>query len=65
MVAAEYESVDFHAGREAMFRDKQRLAGIQEAGWILVPMVVADVRRTPARLCERIRVHLDRASRLL
>jgi len=62
-VAAEYESVEWHAGRAEMFRDKQRFAGIQEMGWILVPMVVADVRRTPGRLCDRIRGHLDRASR--
>lgn len=56
-VAAEYESVLHHAGRKEMFADKKRFAGIQETGWILVPIVVDDVRRTPARMCERIRVH--------
>lgn len=60
-VAAEYESVQFHAGREEMLRDKKRSAGIQEVGWIVVPIVAGDVRRTPARMCERIRRHLDAA----
>jgi very-short-patch-repair endonuclease len=61
-VAAEYESVDWHAGRAEMLRDKKRFAGVQDVGWIVIPIVVDDVRRHPARLCERIRGHLNRAS---
>ena len=30
-VAAEYESVDWHAGRSAMLRDKTRFSGVQDA----------------------------------
>lgn len=60
-VAAEYESVEFHSGAADMVRDRKRLAGIQETGWILVPIVAGDVRRTPARMCERIRRHLQAA----
>lgn len=60
-VAAEYESVDFHAGAADMVRDRKRVAGIQETGWIVVPIVVSDVRRNPARMCARIRRHLERA----
>ena len=43
-----------------MVRDRKRIAGIQEMGWIVIPIVAGDVRRTPARMCERIRRHLER-----
>lgn len=61
-VAVEYESVAWHAGRIEMERDKSRFAGIQDTEWTVIPIVVADVRRTPGRMCERIRRHLDRAA---
>ncbi len=60
-VAAEYDSVEWHAGRTEMLRDKSRLAGVQEVGWTVVPIVVNDVRRRPERLAQRIARHLDRA----
>lgn len=60
-VAAEYESVQFHSGAAEMVRDRKRIAGIQEMGWIVIPIVAGDVRRTPARMCERIRRHLEAA----
>jgi hypothetical protein len=60
-VAAEYESVDWHAGRAEMLRDKKRLAAIQELGWTLIPIVVDDVRREPWRLADRIGYHLLRS----
>ncbi|OBF09920.1 hypothetical protein A5727_21710 [Mycobacterium sp. ACS4331] len=63
MLCAEYESVAHHAGREEMLRDKLRLAGIQQVGWTMVPMVVTDVRIYQAELAERLRYHLDRPSR--
>ncbi|CPR03175.1 hypothetical protein BN971_00272 [Mycobacterium bohemicum DSM 44277] len=59
-LAAEYESIDWHAGRDAMLRDKIRLARIQELGWTIIPVVVQDVRREPDRLADRIAVHLGR-----
>jgi hypothetical protein len=58
-VVAEYESVDWHVGRFEMIRDRTRLAGIQELGWTVVPMVVDDIRRHPARLCQRLAYHLS------
>jgi len=61
-LAAEYDSVEWHAGRMEMLRDKARFAGVQDAGWIVIPIVADDVRRTPVRLCERIRVQLSRAA---
>jgi hypothetical protein len=60
-VAAEYESVDWHAGRAEMISDKERFAGIQERAWTVIPIVVDDVRRRPWRLAERIDYHLSRA----
>jgi len=59
-LAAEYESIDWHAGREEMLRDKIRWAKIQELGWTIIPIVVQDVRREPDRLADRIAAHLDR-----
>lgn len=60
-VAAEYESIAWHAGRDEMLRDKRRLASLQELGWTVIPIVVDDVRRAPDRLVTRIAGHLDRA----
>ena len=60
-VAAEYDSVQFHCGPAEMVRDRKRIAGIQEMGWIVIPLVAGDVRRTPARMCARIRGHLQAA----
>jgi hypothetical protein len=47
-----------------MLNDKVRFAGVQDLGWIVIPIVVADVRRTPGRMCDRIRRHLERATLL-
>lgn len=61
-VAAEYESVEWHAGRLEMIRDKKRYAGVQETGWTLIPIVVDDVRRKPWRLAERLNHHLSQSA---
>ena len=60
-VAAEYESIDWHAGGPAMLRDRIRLGGIQDVGWTLIPIVVDDVRRRPAELADRIKRQLVRS----
>lgn len=60
-LAAEYESIEWHAGSAEMLRDKTRWAKLQELGWTIVPIVVDDVRREPGRLAARIARHLDRA----
>lgn len=59
-LAAEYESVGWHAGRNEMLRDKTRWGKIQELGWTIIPIVVSDVRQEPHRLAQRIATHLDR-----
>lgn len=60
-LAAEYESIEWHAGPAEMLRDKTCWAKLQELGWTIVPIVVDDVRREPGRLAARIARHLDRA----
>ena len=57
-VAAEYDSVEWHAGRDEMLRDRARFAAIQELGWVMIPIVSDDVRKRPARLANRIAFHL-------
>ncbi len=59
-VCAEYESVQWHAGRAEMLRDKRRFAGIQELDWTMIPIVVGDVREEPQRFADRIAYHLAR-----
>ena len=58
-VVAEYESIDWHSGPAEMRRDRKRLAAIQELGWIVVPIIVDDVRREPWRLAGRLEYHLS------
>jgi len=58
-VVAEYESIDWHAGRAAMLRDKKRSAGIQQVDWTYIPIVVDDVRVQPWRLADRVDHHLS------
>lgn len=60
-VAAEYESIDWHAGAAEMLRDRKRSAGIQDAGWTSIPIVVDDVRRYPADFVDRINRQLARS----
>ncbi|MGE2834082.1 hypothetical protein [Mycobacterium sp. SMC-4] len=59
-VAAEYESIEWHAGREEMLRDKERFAGIQRTGWTVIPIIVTDVRLRPELMADRLLAHLAR-----
>jgi len=59
-LAAEYESIDWHAGRNEMVRDKSRWGKIQELGWTIIPIIIDDVRRESHRLADRIASHLQR-----
>ncbi|MBP2450653.1 type IV toxin-antitoxin system AbiEi family antitoxin domain-containing protein [Mycolicibacterium lutetiense] len=61
-VAAEYDSMDWHANPVAVKHDRMKSARLQEIGWTSVPAVVDDVRRYPAELCSRIRSHLELAA---
>ncbi len=60
-VAAEYDSDEWHAGADALRRDREKLAALQDLGWTVVPIVADDVRRRPQVLVDRIGGHLSRA----
>jgi hypothetical protein len=57
-VAAEYDSGEWHVGAEALRRDREKLAALQDLGWMVVPIVADDVRRQPSALVNRINAHL-------
>jgi hypothetical protein len=48
MVYAEYDSGQWHMGREALLHDRQKTARLQECGWLAIPVTVDDVRSDPA-----------------
>lgn len=54
MVAAEYDSMQWHANPEIWKRDRIKAARLSEMGWALLPFVVDDVRRYPAELATRV-----------
>ncbi len=58
MVIAEYDSVEWHVGRDALLHDRLKTARLQECGWTTIPMTVEDIRRDPAGLVARISGHL-------
>ncbi len=58
MVLAEYDSVEWHVGRDALLHDRLKTARLQECGWITIPMTVDDIRADPAGLADRINYHL-------
>lgn len=54
MLAAEYDSVEWHANPDAFKHDRMKTSRLQECGWMHVPIVVDDVRRHPGDLVARI-----------
>lgn len=61
-VAAEYEGVTWHSGPDEMRRDRRKLAAVQDAGWISVPILFEDVRYRPEALVARLDRHIRRAN---
>lgn len=61
-VAAEYEGVAWHSGPDEMRRDRRKLAAVQDAGWVSVPILYEDVRHRPSELVSRLHRHLCRAA---
>jgi hypothetical protein len=59
-VAAEYDSVEWHANADAFRHDRIKTARLQECGWVSIPAVVDDIRRYPHDLALRVMRHLDR-----
>jgi hypothetical protein len=61
MVAAEYDSMAWHANPERWRRDRLKASRLAEMGWALVPFVVDDVRRHPHDLVARVASRLSSA----
>ncbi|MGZ6779900.1 MAG: hypothetical protein ACXVGO_12985, partial [Mycobacterium sp.] len=61
MLAAEYESIEWHANPDALKHDRMRMSRLQECGWTVLPIVVDDVRRNQFDLVARIFGHLEGA----
>lgn len=59
MVAAEYDSMEWHANPTAWKRDHIKTARLQDIGWTLVRFVVDDVRRYPVGLVGRVSRCID------
>jgi hypothetical protein len=60
MVVAEYDSVEWHVGRDALLHDRLKTARLQECGWTTIPMTVDDIRGDPAGVVGRINTQLSR-----
>jgi len=60
MLVAEYDSIEWHVGREALLHDRLKTARLQECGWTTMPMTVDDIRGDPFGLVARINGHLSR-----
>ena len=60
MIVAEYDSIAWHVGPEALLHDRLKTARLQECGWTTIPMTVDDIRHHPNGLIARIDSHLAR-----
>ncbi|WP_246398402.1 type IV toxin-antitoxin system AbiEi family antitoxin domain-containing protein [Mycobacterium vicinigordonae] len=58
MFVAEYDSVQWHLGRDALMHDRLKTARLQECDWLTMPFTVEDVRRAPVDLSDRVKYHL-------
>ncbi|MEO8814356.1 MAG: DUF559 domain-containing protein [Mycobacterium sp.] len=61
-VAVEYDGLDWHSGVEALRYDRHRRAALQEMGWVVLAVIVDDVRGQPREMLRRIEIQLDRAA---
>lgn len=58
MLVAEYDSIQWHLGREALVHDRMKTARLQELGWLTIPITIDDVRGDPVGLSDRVKHHL-------
>ncbi|MEB3071634.1 endonuclease domain-containing protein [[Mycobacterium] vasticus] len=61
-VAVEYDGLEWHSGVEALRYDRRRRAALQDMGWVVLAVIVDDVRDRPYELLRRIRSQLARAA---
>jgi REase_MTES_1575 len=61
-VAVEFDGFDWHSSREALRKDRQKKAALEEIGWRVLSIVSDDVRRQRAVMVRRIDAQLMRAA---
>jgi hypothetical protein len=61
-VAVEYDGFDWHSSPEALRRDRQKRAALEEIGWRILSIVSDDVRRQADVMVRRIDAQLTRAT---
>jgi len=61
-VALEYDGLAWHSGVDALVYDRRRRAALQDMGWVVLAVIVDDVRDRPYELVRRIRSQLARAA---
>ena len=61
-VAVEYDGFDWHSSPEALRRDRQKRAALEEISWRVVSIVSDDVRRHPDVMVRRIDAQLIRTA---
>jgi hypothetical protein len=61
-VALEYESIEWHTGKDALLRDTPRRRKVMAAGWLPLGVTVEDLRDGGYKLCMEISAHARRAS---
>lgn len=64
-LAAEYDSIAWHATPDAFLHDRLKTRRLQECGWTTISAVVDDIRRHPEDLVRRVLAHLDAPGRAL
>lgn len=58
-LAAEYDSIEWHANPAAFTHDRIKSARLQECGWTTIPAVVDDIRKHPEHLVRQVLGHLN------
>jgi hypothetical protein len=61
-VAVEYDGFDWHSSPEALRRDRQKRAALEEIGWRVMSIVSDGVRRHPEAMVRRIDAQLIRTA---
>ena len=60
-VAVEYDGVPWHAGADALRRDRRRQEALRDIGWVVIRVVFEDVRYGQAGIVARINRELSSA----
>lgn len=61
-VAVEYDGFDWHSSPDALRKDRQKRAALEEIGWRVLSIVGDDVRGHPDVMLRRIDAQLTRSA---